>query len=176
MEPISASPGSSWIPIRFLLELSWREFSRLFRAWCCLLLITGLHMLVRFQLLWPRQTWCLFVRTLPSSLCLNFTKVPTRSWLIKANSLLFRWDPGRTQFLLIVSSLFSTLIWFLSSLQVEVDLLARVWFPALFLLLPSDGILHAILCEKYSNFDNQHRFFNIISLSIFRNGSTAKTT
>ena len=76
METPSVSLMSSWTLMSFLLQYSRTGSGLLFVIWCCLLLIIGLHLLLKFLVLWPRLNMCLFVRTLLSDLCLNSTEVP----------------------------------------------------------------------------------------------------
>ena len=145
MGTFSASLGSSWILMRYLLQCSRTGSNLLWEFLCCLLLITGLRLLLWFLVLWPLQTKFLLARTLLSVLNLSSTAAPSWSWLVPASFCTCRWVPGPIRSLLTASNRSRVLTLFLSSLLYEVGLLVLLLILFRCCLLPLlDGILHDV--------------------------------
>ena len=137
MGTLSASLGSSWILMRYLLQCSRTGSNLLWEFLCCLLLITGLRLLLWFLVLWPLQTKFLLARTLLSVLNLSSTAAPSWSWLVPASFCTCRWVPGPIRSLLTASNRSRVLTLFLSSLLYEVGLLVLLLILFQCCLLPS---------------------------------------
>ena len=125
--------------MRYLLHCSRTGSNLLWEFLCCLLLITGLRLLLWFLVLWPLQTKFLLARTLLSVLNLSSTAAPSWSWLVPASFCTCRWVPGPIRSLLTASNRSRVLTLFLSSLLILILIL--FWCCLLTLL---DGILHDV--------------------------------
>ena len=90
------SPESFWILTSSHLQFSRTGSSLLYMVWSCLLFITGFHLLLKFQRLWPPGTMFLSVRMLLFILYPNSTEAPSESCLVPTSFVLYRWVPGRS--------------------------------------------------------------------------------